>query len=237
MIENLPGYVNVIFILTTVLTLWLLYHCVRSSDMEGSGSRSAKVLIFSIVWLIIQAVISINNFYNTDTKSFPPKLFLMGIFPAMLTVLLTFITAGGRNFTDSLSLKNLTYISIVRIPVEIVLYLLCQYKTVPEIMTFAGFNFDILAGLSSPFIAYFGLAKIKLSRKSLLLWNIISLGLLINIVVLAALSAPFSMQKFAFGQPNIAVLNFPFSWLPVFIVPVVLFSHIASIRQLLRTKD
>ncbi len=237
MIDNLPGYVNVIFILTTVLTLWLLYYCVKSSPLKSTQSRSVSVLIFSIVWLILQAVIALNNFYNTDTKSFPPKLVLFGIFPAMLMILLTFFTSAGKNFTDSLPLKNLTYISIVRIPVEIVLYLLSLNKTVPELMTFAGMNFDILAGLSSPFIAYFGFTKNKLSRRSVLVWNIISLGLLMNIVITAALSAPFSFQKFAFGQPNIAVLNFPFSLLPVFIVPVVLFSHIVSIRQLLRTKD
>jgi hypothetical protein len=32
-------------------------------------------------------------------------------------------------------------------------------------------------------------------------------------------------------------LYFPFAWLPSFIVPAVLFSHIASIRNLLKTKS
>ncbi|HVF96549.1 MAG TPA: hypothetical protein VM871_04480, partial [Flavisolibacter sp.] len=39
---------------------------------------------------------------------------------------------------------------------------------------------------------------------------------------------------FAFDQPNIAVLYFPFIWLPSFIVPVVLLSHLVCIRQLLK---
>ena len=70
----------------------------------------------------------------------------------------------------------------------------------------------------------------------LLWWNIISLGLLVNIIIYAVLSAPFSFQKMAFDQPNIAVLYFPFNLLPAFIVPVVLFGHLVSIRQLLRIK-
>ena len=68
----------------------------------------------------------------------------------------------------------------------------------------------------------------------ILLWNFIALVLLINIVVNAVLSAPFPFQQFAFDQPNIAVLYFPFVLLPAFIVPIVLFGHLVSIRQLVR---
>jgi hypothetical protein len=41
------------------------------------------------------------------------------------------------------------------------------------------------------------------------------------------------VNGFAFDQPNIAVLYFPFNWLPSCIVPLVLLSHLAAIRQLL----
>ena len=103
-------------------------------------------------------------------------------------------------------------------------------------MTFEGRNFDILAGITAPIIAYFGLTKTTLSRQTILLWNFICLALLLNIVINALLSAPSPIQKFAFDQPNIAILNFPFSWLPTFIVPIVLFGHLTSIRQLFKQK-
>jgi len=52
------------------------------------------------------------------------------------------------------------------------------------------------------------------------------------------LSAPSPIQKIAFEQPNIAILYFPFCWLPTFIVPIVLFSHLVAVRKLvLRTKS
>ena len=103
-------------------------------------------------------------------------------------------------------------------------------------MTFTGRNFDILAGLTAPLIAYFGIQKNKLSSKVILIWNFLSLALLINIVINAVLSAPFSFQQFAFDQPNIAVLYFPFVYLPGFIVPAVLFGHLVSIRRILVLK-
>jgi len=105
-------------------------------------------------------------------------------------------------------------------------------------MTFEGTNFDILAGISAPFIAYFAFEKKLLNLNLVLIWNIISLGLLLNIVVKAMLSAPSPIQKIAFEQPNIAILYFPFCWLPTFIVPIVLFSHLVAVRKLvLRTKS
>jgi hypothetical protein len=236
MIDNLPTYIALTFGLTTVATLLLFIWTIRNSNSEQTRKKSTFIFICLTIWLAIQAVLTLNNFYNTDTDSFPPKIMLMGVFPIILIIILLFATSKGRQFIDNLPLKNLTFLNIVRIPVEIVLFWLFLNKTIPELMTFEGRNFDILAGITAPFIAYFGLIKLKISRKAILIWNFICLGLLINIVVNALFSTPSPIQKFAFEQPNIAILNFPFSWLPTFIVPIVLFGHLTSIRQLLKRK-
>ena len=236
MIDNLPTYITLTFGLTTAATLLLFIWTIRCSNFEMTRKKSTFIFIGLTIWLGIQAVLTLNNIYNTDTNSFPPKIILIGIMPAILTIIVLFATSKGRKFIDNLPVKNLIYLNIVRIPVEIVLFWLFLNKAVPKLMTFEGRNFDILAGLTAPFIAYFGLTKLKISKKGILIWNFICLGLLINIVMNALFSAPSPIQKFAFEQPNIAILNFPFSWLPTFIVPIVLFGHLTSIRQLLKRK-
>ncbi len=236
MIENLPTYISLTFGLTTVATLLLFIWTIRNSNSETTRKKSIPIFVCLTIWLIIQTILTLKNIYIIDTNSFPPKIMSFGIFPTFLTILFLFVTQKGLQFIDSLPLKNLTYLNIVRIPVELVLYWLFLNKTVPQLMTFAGRNFDILAGITSPFVAYFGLRQQKFDRKIILIWNFIALGLLLNIVINAILSAPFAFQKFAFDQPNIAVLNFPFSWLPTFIVPIVLFGHLTSIRQLVKQK-
>jgi len=234
MIDQLPIFITLTFALTSLATLLLFIRAIRFSEVEQTRKKAGLIFFGLIILLSLQSVLSWNNIYNSDTDSFPPRIMLMGIFPAFLTIILLFLTPKGRQFIDSLALKNLTYINVVRIPVEIVLYWLFLYKTIPELMTFEGRNFDIIAGITAPIIAYFGFAKQKISRKAILIWNIICLGLLINIVVNAIFSTPSPIQKFAFEQPNIAILYFPFSWLPTFVVPIVLFGHLVSIRQLLR---
>ena len=236
MIDNLPTYISLTFGLTTLITLQLFIWTIRNSNSELTRKKATPIFIGLTIWLTIQAVMTFKNIYNSDTNSFPPKIMLIGILPTILTIILLFATSKGRQFIDSLPLKNLTYLNIVRIPVEIILFWLFLNKAIPELMTFEGRNFDILTGISARIIAYFGLTKTKLNRQIILIWNFICLGLLINIVVNALFSAPSPIQKFAFDQPNIAILNFPFSWLPTFIVPIVLFGHLTSIRQLMKSK-
>ncbi|MDV4042963.1 hypothetical protein CMT37_09000 [Elizabethkingia anophelis] len=237
MLENLPLYITFIFGLTTVLTLMLFFWTIKNSNLSTVRQHSIKILISLILWMIIQAVLTLQNVYSANIDFFPPTILLFGILPTIFTITVLFATKRGRQFIDSLPILNLTYLNIVRVPVEFILFWLFLNKATPKLMTFEGRNFDILAGISAPIIAYFGLTKRKISRKVILLWNFICLILLVNIVVDAFLSAPSPVQKFAFDQPNIAVLHFPFSWLPTFIVPMILFGHLTSIRQLLKYRN
>ena len=227
MLANLPFYVPLLFIFTTLLTVIFFISAIAKNN---STKTVITALIIICIWLGIQTILALNNFY-TVTNTIPPRFFLL-VGPPLLVIIILFVTQAGRRFIDSLSLKILTQLHVVRIFVEIILLWLFLYKFIPKLMTFEGRNFDILSGLSAPLVAYFGFTKNELSKKFMLAWNFICLLLLINIVINAVLSAPFPFQQFAFDQPNIAVLYFPFVWLPCFIVPAVLFSHLVLIRRL-----
>jgi len=219
--ENIPFYIALLFAGTTAFAVYLFYR---------AAHRSKKVLTAVTGWLLLQAVIGLSGFY-TVTNSRPPH-FLFLTFPPLLFILSLFMTPKGRRWLDSLNIRTLTLLHIVRIPVEIVLFLLYTYKTVPSLMTFEGRNFDIISGLSAPLIYLLCFSKDKMRRTALFIWNLVCLGLLINIVTIAVLSAPLPFQQLSFEQPNTAILYFPYIWLPGFVVPVVLLSHLAALRQL-----
>lgn len=225
MISNLPMYVNIVFILTTLLTIFFFYKAT-------SNSKATLVILFA--WILIQAIVGLSGFY-TITNTFPPRFALLAL-PAILFIIGLFVTAKGRVYIDSLNTKTLTLLHVVRIPIELCLYWLFVYKSIPQLMTFEGRNFDIIAGFTASLIFYFGYVKKSLSKTVLLLWNFICLGLLLNIVINAILSAPSNFQQFAFEQPNTAILYFPFVWLPCCVVPLVLLAHLVCIRKLLFKK-
>jgi hypothetical protein len=221
--QNLPAYISVVFILTTIASVIIF--------LKAAGNNKA-LLYLLLTWLLLQGIIAYSGFY-TSSKEMPPR-FILAIVPPLVAIILLIVTPKGQRWVDQLNLHTLTLLHIVRVPVEIVLFWLFVNKAVPEVMTFEGYNFDILSGLTAPIVWYFTRNS---SNKSLLLfWNFICLALLINIVTTAILAAPFAFQRIAFDQPNIAVAYFPFIWLPACIVPLVLLSHLVAIRQIIIRK-
>jgi hypothetical protein len=219
--ENLPTYIKLLFGLTVIGTIIWFYF----------ATKSKSFLLVAVSWAILQSILGLSGIYQ-DTQIMPPRLMLFGIFPTLVFIAATFLTANGRKFIDNINLQTLTYFHSIRIPVEIVLTLLFHQGVVSVYMTFEGTNFDLFSGITAPIVGYFVFRTTNENKKLLLFWNIICLMLLLNVVITAIFAFPSAFQKLAFDQPNIAVLYFPFSLLPTIIVPTVLFGHLAAIRRL-----
>jgi hypothetical protein len=231
MLSTIPVSIAILFSTTTLATVLYLYWLISRAETAHTRRLALPVLVGLIGWCILQTTLASVGLYSTNLLAQPPKLIAFGVLPMVLFMLTILFTQRGRRFMDSLPPAPLTYLHTIRIPVEITLYCLFLAHTVPEIMTFAGRNFDILAGLTAPFVAYFVVQKKVGNRRIALLWHLLSLALLTNIVVIAALSAPLPFQQVGFEQPNVAILYAPYTLLPTVVVPIVLFCHIAAIRQ------
>ena len=226
--EQVPVYVSVVFMITTFVTVGIFFNGIRSVP----ASIASRVLLFAVpFWLIFQFFLSRTGFYQNNTV-LPPRILAFGVGPTLLLIAVLMI-AARRSLISSLPLTVLSIIHIVRIPVELTLAWLAEAKVVPELMTFHGTNFDILSGLTAPLAFYLAARKDRAGRIGLLVWNLAALALVLNIVITAILCLPTPFQRFAFDQPNIAVLYAPFVWLPTVIVPIVFFCHFASLYKLL----
>lgn len=230
MLPAFPWYITALFLTSVLLALYFLGRGIYQSELISGKKVLAKAIGLITVWLVLQSVLGYIGFYR-HYNSIPPR-FLLAVLPSLLVILFLFLHKPTLVFIKNMPLTTLTWLHTVRILVEIVLYYCFLQSVVPQIMTFGGRNFDIIAGLTAPLVAYFGAQKGILPKRQILLWNIICLGFLLNIVITAVLSAPFPFQQFGFAQPNIAVFYFPFVLLPAFVVPLVLFCHLAAIAKL-----
>jgi hypothetical protein len=213
---------EIAFLILTFLFLLFFY---------GGTGKNKIVMFISFLWIISISILSFKGFFE-DTNTIPPRLLLI-LVGNILLMLYLFLIVKNSIIDNRFSLG----IHSLRLPVEIILFRLFLEGLVPKIMTFQGWNFDIIIGLTA--ISLFVLMhvfNVKISIKILILWNIIGILFLFGIVSIAILSAPLSIQQLSFDQPNKAVLLFPYILLPAFIVPIVFLTHILSIKEFIRSE-
>jgi hypothetical protein len=181
--------------------------------------------------ILAQSGAAFSGFY-LDSQSMPPR-FALAILPSVIIIVGLFTFKKGKEFLDALDLRFLLMIHFLRIPVEWCLYDLYQQAMIPEIMTFEGRNFDILIGITAIIIYLITYTFKRYNRALLIIWNVIGMVFLLNIVVHAILSVQSPIQQFGFDQPNRAVLEYPFVLLAAVVVPIVMLSHLATLRKLI----
>ena len=228
MIETLPTFMVVVFILTTLTAVFFFLLAIKRSRKD----RRIPFLVFMLLgaWMLLQAILGWNGFYR-HFDALPPR-FILAIGPPL--ILIIYLLIAQKQIIYSFPIRLLTFIHVIRIPVEIVLLWLYQQGHIPQLMTYEGRNFDILAGITAPIMAQIAFRGGHLHKRLLAYWNVLALGLLLNIVINAILSTPTPLQLFAYKHPNTAVFYFPFIWLPAVIVPIVFFCHLVSLSQLVR---
>jgi hypothetical protein len=218
---EIPLHISIIFAVITMITIaW--FHV---------AMNSMKLLVIVLSWLVLQSFLGWSGFFE-DTESIPPRIMAIGILPCFIAMIIAFKTNRGRALMDRMNLKTITWMSTIRIPVEIILTMLFHGGLVSVLMSWEGTNWDIFSGITAPIVALIAFRSGTVKRKLLLGWNILCLALLLNVVVTAALAFPSPFQQLAFDQPNIGILMFPMNLLPSVVVPIVIFSHLASIRRL-----
>ncbi|HEY0250826.1 MAG TPA: hypothetical protein VGC41_04835 [Kofleriaceae bacterium] len=220
------GYGLVVgFVLVVAATLWFAQRAVAQASSRARG----PFLIGACAWLAILAALALRGFFQDPHG---PRL-AVAIGPPVVATILMLIVA--KRFVAALPLKTLTYLHLVRAGVEFCLFGLAMDKLIPDEMSFAGRNFDIIIGFTAPLFGNLAFLGPVPAKKPLIIWNLIALAMLMHIVVVAVLSAPGPLQHWNFDRPNLAILTWPFVWLPGFVVPVVLASHLVSLRRLIRT--
>ncbi len=225
MLNQIPWTIDLLFLITYGLAVVLFY--------VASG-RPRPMLLILLGWSIILSVLAFRGFF-TNTTSFPPRVAL-AMFPAILVIIIALLPKNRKRTEAKRNRALGSLMHSIRVPMEIVLYFLFVCGTIPELMTFAGRNFDIAAGLTAPLIA-FVILKGKIGRTTLLAWNIACLILILSVLINGLLSAEYPFQQFAFDQPNQAVMYFPYILLPGIVVPLVIYSHLHDIIVLVKGED
>src|ERR1700712_1109606 len=115
--EHLPWYVATTFGITFLLAIWLF-------SKAAHYSRSFLTILFLLI--AVQSALGISGFYSnvgSVTTRFP-----LLVAPLLVFCVLQFLTSKGRAFIDSLDIRTLTILHVIRVGVEISLFWLLVQK-------------------------------------------------------------------------------------------------------------
>jgi hypothetical protein len=233
MLTDAPVAVALLFIAIVigmgVVTLWAAARVAwRVSPGAVRGVRVAGVAL--VGWLALIGVLADRGAFD-DFLSMPPRFLPVLGLPLLALLALTF----SRRMAPVLAALPPAWpvaAQTFRIPVEIVLWRLAVVGAIPELLSFHGRNVDILVGLTAPVVAYACFVRRAWPAWVAVWWNWAGIVILLNVVVHAQLSAPTPWRIFETEPPATFIVDWPYIWLPGFLVPLAWLLHAVSLRQL-----
>lgn len=229
-----PGAI-VTFVVLTGAVAGLVVAAVASAaraageDADAVARRRRNTALGLAAWLTVTGGAAAGGLVSNFDRMPPP---LMGLVAVSLVLSTTFaFSSVGALLARGLPLAVLVGFQAFRLPLELILHQLSLDGVLPVQMTYDGMNYDIATGVTAIVVALLA-AWGRLPLLVLRLWNVLGLVLLLTIVTIAILSAPFPFRAFLNDPPNTIVSTFPFVWLPTFLVQAAWVGHLLVLRRL-----
>jgi len=233
MFTDAPVAVSLLFVaIVAGMLVLVLWGAARAAWRVGPGAvRGVRVAGMALVgWLALTGMLADHGFFD-DFQSMPPRL-LLALGPPLLTLLALTFSRRIAPLLAALPPAWPVAAQTFRIPVEIVLWRLAVAGVIPELLSFHGRNVDILVGLTAPVVAYACFVRRAWPARVAVWWNWAGIVILLNVVVHAQLSAPTPWRIFETDPPTTFIADWPYIWLPDFLVPLAWLLHAVSLRQL-----
>jgi hypothetical protein len=181
-----------------------------------------------LVWLLLSAAVAATGVLRRFDTVPPP---FAGLVLAITAIgIIVPCSPLGTRLIRGLSLAALVSYQVFRFPLELLMHRAYTEGLMPVQMSYSGWNFDILTGISAGLLGL-ALLRRRVPRWVVWAWNVGGFALLVNIVTIAIVSTPL-FGWFGDDRLNTFVTYPPFVWLPAVMVTAALMGHVLVLRKL-----
>jgi small-conductance mechanosensitive channel len=211
-----------------VLVVWGAWWAWRG-DGPGAARRAANFAgLATAAWLATTWQVAASGVLRQWERTPPPFAMLIAAV-AVLAVLLPSTPFGGR-LARAVPVWVLVAVQGFRLPLELAMHAMAERGVMPAQMSYTGRNFDIITGITALIVAPLVARGIG-GRRLVAIWNVLGLGLVLNVVVVAMLSTP-TFRVFGDDALNTWVADPPYVWLPAVLVLAAVAGHLVVFRAL-----
>ena len=183
-----------------------------------SGKSGVVLLLALAAWMLVTGLAAYSGVLaKFDARPPPFIVLLLSVIGAAVVLVRSQV---GTRLSAELPLVALVAFQSFRLPLELLMHEAAVQGVMPPQMTFTGWNFDIVTGVSAIIVAALGAP-----RKLVLAWNVLGSVLVAIIVTIAVISSPM-FKAFGDGAAvNTFVAHFPYVWLPAVMVMFAFAGH------------
>jgi hypothetical protein len=179
------------------------------------------------LWLTATGVAAVSGFLRFE----PPPTMLGALAVTFAVGIAISVSPLGRRLAVALPVAALVGFQGFRVVVELLMHRAYSEGLMPVQMSYSGRNFDIVTGLTALVLGAW-LATGRRSPRLVFAWNTLGVALLLNILVVALLSAPTPFRVFMNEPANVWVTRAPWVWLPTVMVLAAVIGHVLIYRRL-----
>ncbi len=213
-------------ILAAVAGAFLVGHVAADKALGRSPAEAVRRL--GLVAAGLLAFVGLAALASARLEAAPMPRLMAFFLASNLVAATAALSPLGRTYARGLPLGALVAFQAFRLPLELVLHAWAQQGSIPTTMTWNGLNLDILSGAAALALAPWCARW----RGAAWIFNLLGLGLLLNVARVAVLSSPL---PFAWSvQPPLQLaFHLPYALIVPVCVGGALFGHLVLTRALL----
>lgn len=235
---TVPTYLPYVVLTGNALTLIaILYGLNRAlADAAWPTQERMRALGLSAAillgWLAIAIGLSGAGFYHVTAGGIPTIQYGL-LFPILIGVLLIWRSKLARRILEAVPQPWLVGVQLYR-ALGVVFLILYAAGHLPALFAWPAGVGDIAIGLSAPIVAYAYARAPRENAGAVRTWNVLGILDLVIAVTTGFLTAPSLIAPFEFHPSSELITVLPMVMIPVYLVPLSIVLHIASLVKLHR---
>ncbi len=223
-----PQWISIMFLMVIPIPFILIANFVRKELKHQFPKAFTIVLVFFILYLVYICLAGYMGWFNQVL--FPPKVLLFTTIPFAFTLFVLVVkTKEYNSILENTAIENIVKLHVFRL-IGVFFVFLALHDALPKPFAFIAGIGDVLTAISSVFVVKAIRNNKSYAKKLTYIWNVFGSVDILFTAIAANVITKLSIDTGMMGVDTLAM--FPFSIIPAFAPPIILFLHYTIFKKI-----